>query len=51
MNKWQTAVLDNNLVQALPIMTYPGLGYTGDCIFDIITNGEKQFNPTCSKNC
>ena len=43
MNKWREDVLNNYQRQALPIMTYPGLEFTGETVFDIITKGENQY--------
>ena len=43
MSKWRYDVLADNRRQALPIMTYPGLEFTGENVFDIITKGENQY--------
>lgn len=43
MKEWQRNIIESEQVQALPIMTYPGLGLTGQTIMDVVTNGEKQF--------
>ena len=42
MREWKRSIIENRAVQALPIMTYPGLELTGMKVMDIIANGENQ---------
>ena len=42
MQAWKKSIIENREVQALPIMTYPGLELTGMKVMDIVTNGENQ---------
>ena len=42
MDKWAKAILDQTEVNALPVMTYPGLAITGKSIMDAVTNPAEQ---------
>ena len=42
VREWKRSIIENRTVQALPIMTYPGLELTGMKVMDIIANGENQ---------
>ena len=42
MQAWKQSIIEYREVQALPIMTYPGLELTGMKVMDIIANGENQ---------
>ncbi|NLM20265.1 MAG: methylcobamide--CoM methyltransferase [Peptococcaceae bacterium] len=42
MKKWKEALL-NSEIQALPVLTYPGLQITGQTIMDVVTDGHAQY--------
>ena len=42
MQVWKQSILESREIQALPIMTYPGLDLTGLTVMDVVTNGENQ---------
>jgi uroporphyrinogen decarboxylase len=42
MQEWKRSIIERPEVQALPIMTYPGLELTGLKVMDIVTNSEHQ---------
>ena len=43
MKNWIEEILASKNRQVLPIMTYPGLLYTGKKISDLVTNGEEHY--------
>ncbi len=43
MKKWRDEILANPERKSLPIMTYPGLEYTNETVFDLVTKGESQY--------
>lgn len=43
IQEWKTKIIENKEVSAIPIMTYPGLKFTGKTIKDLVTNGENHF--------
>ncbi|MFW5781509.1 MAG: uroporphyrinogen decarboxylase family protein [Bacteroidota bacterium] len=43
MNDWISSIIKDKRKRALPVMTYPGLEFTGKNISDIVTNGQNHF--------
>lgn len=43
MNTWIEEIISNKKVQAMPIMTYPGLEFIDKGVIDIVTNGNMQY--------
>ncbi len=43
MKEWQRGIIESEQVQALPIMTYPGLALTEQSIMEVVTDGIEQF--------
>lgn len=43
MKKWRNEILANPERKSLPIMTYPGLEFTNETVFDLVTKGESQY--------
>jgi uroporphyrinogen decarboxylase len=43
MKEWQREIIESDQVQALPIMTYPGLALTEQSVMDVVTKGDEQF--------
>jgi uroporphyrinogen decarboxylase len=43
MKDWTESVIKETSKKALPVMTYPGLDFTGKKILDIVTNGNDHF--------
>lgn len=43
MKNWIQEQINETIKKPLPIMTYPGLAYTGKNIIDIVTKGNDQF--------
>ncbi len=42
MTEWRDTLLASSKRESLPIMTYPGLEYTNETVFDLVTKGESQ---------
>ena len=51
VNKWREDVLNNNQRQALPIMTYPGLEYTGEKTLALLNSTKSYRNFVISSGC
>ena len=43
MTEWRDFLLESSRIESLPLMTYSGLGYTNETVFDLVTKGESQF--------
>ena len=43
MKEWAAGIISGKDRQVLPIMTYPGLYFTGKTIPDLVTNGEEHY--------
>ena len=44
IKSWINAVLESELKHTMPILTYPGLNFTGKKARDIVTKGEEQYH-------
>jgi uroporphyrinogen decarboxylase len=43
MREWAAGIIAGKERQVIPIMTYPGLHFTGKTIYDLSTNGEDHY--------
>ena len=43
MTEWKNKLLASAKRESLPIMTYPGLEFTNETVFDLVTKGESQY--------
>jgi uroporphyrinogen decarboxylase len=44
IKSWISSVAGSELRNAMPVLTYPGLNFTGGKVRDIVTRGEAQYN-------
>ncbi|MBC7764895.1 MAG: uroporphyrinogen decarboxylase family protein [Hyphomonadaceae bacterium] len=43
MKQWKDALITSDKIQALPVLTYPGLKMANKNVMDVITDGQAQF--------
>ncbi len=43
MNKWVVDVINNPQRSAMPVMTHPGVEFTGKKVIDVVTDGKSHY--------
>jgi len=44
IKNWINGIVRSEIKNAMPVLTYPGLNFTGEKVSDIVTRGEAQYN-------
>jgi uroporphyrinogen decarboxylase len=44
IKNWINGIVGSKIRNAMPVLTYPGLNFTGEKVRDIVTRGETQYN-------